>query len=122
MEEAIHDIPSLALNYRNLILSFGAQIVLGVGSTNLGVLPLPDPSPPIVLLLVTFTHVGIMLALAIYAYRTARSLGSRAALVWAIAMPVPVVNMIALVILSAKATRVCRQHGIPVGLFGPRIS
>jgi hypothetical protein len=120
--EPVPDIPSLAFNYRNLIVAFGTQLLLGVGSTNLGVLPLPDPSPPFVRPLVTFTHVGIMLALAIYAYRTARSLGWSTALVWAIAMPVPVVNLIALIILSAKATRVCRRLGIPVGFFGPRIS
>jgi len=122
VEEPVPDISSLALNYRNLIFAFSTQLLLGVGSTNLGVLPLPDPSPPLVRLLVTFTHGGIMLALAIYAYRTARSLGSRAALAWAIAMPVPVVNLIALIILSSNVTQVCRRHGIPVGFFGPRIS
>jgi hypothetical protein len=118
VDEPIPDIPSLALNYRKLVLWFGLQLVFSVGSGTLGLLTQNDDSGRIISMLITL---GITIALAIYAYRTARSLGSTAGLVWAIAMLVPCVNAITLLILSRNATTVCRQHGIPVGFFGPRI-
>jgi hypothetical protein len=121
VSEPVPDIPSLAVNYRNLILWFGMQLVLGSGSLVFRVL-VPNVSPQVVSTIGTLGYVPIAIALVIYAYRTARSLGSTAAAVWAIAMLVPCLNLITLLILSANATRVCRQHGIPVGFFGPRIS
>jgi hypothetical protein len=122
VEEPIPDIPSLALNYRKLVLWFGMQLVVSVGSAALRVLTLLDASAQIVSIVVALAYLAIAIAVVIYAYRTARSLGSRAALVWAIAMLVPCVNVITLLVLSANATRVCRRHGVPVGFFGPRIS
>jgi hypothetical protein len=121
VEEPVPDIPSLALNYRKLVLWFGMQLVVSVGSVPLRVLIPRDASAQVVPILVALAYLAITIALVIYAYRTAKALGSKASLVWAIAMPVPCVNMITLLILSAKATRVCRRHGIPVGFFGPRI-
>jgi hypothetical protein len=94
------------------VIVSGGFIALDVRMPNTG-------SAQIVSLIVGLT---VTIAVAIYAYRTALALGSRAAWVWAIALLVPCVNLITLLILSAKATRVCRRHGIPVGFFGPRIS
>ena len=119
MKEPVADIASLALNYRNLVLWFGMQLVFSVGSGTLGVLAPNDHFKQAGSTVIT---VGITIALVVYAYRTARSLGSTVPWVWAIAMVAPCVNVFTLLILSANATRVCRQHGIPVGFFGPRIS
>jgi hypothetical protein len=121
VEEPVPDIASLAPNYRNLVLWFGFQLVLGVG-TGLGVVTPVFASTQFVPSVVTVAHFGVVIALATYAYRTARSLGSKAPLAWAIAMVVPVVNVITILLLSADATRVCRRHGIHVGFLGPRIS
>jgi hypothetical protein len=121
VEQPVPDIPSLALNYRNLVLWFAMQLVLGVG-TGLGVLTPVFAGAKALSLFVTLAHLGVIIAIAIYAYRTARSLGSDAPLVWAIAMLVPVVSLITILLLSAHATRLCRQHGIRVGFLGPRTS
>jgi hypothetical protein len=118
MDEPVPDIPSLSRNYRNLVLWVGIQLVVNVGVLMLGRL-FPNDGSRIVWWVIS---IGIIIPLAIYAYGTARSLGSTAAIVWAIAMLVPYASLITLLILSAKATRICRQHGIPVGLFGPRIT
>jgi hypothetical protein len=37
-------------------------------------------------------------------------------------MLVPLLNVVTLLILSAKATRACRAHGVPVGFLGPKIA
>jgi hypothetical protein len=56
-----------------------------------------------------------------YVYRTAKSLGSTSGAIWAIAMLVPLVNVLTLLALSSKASAVCRANGIEIGLLGPRI-
>ena len=38
---------------------------------------------------------------------------------WAIAMFLPCINVISLLVLSAKAQAWCKQHGVKVGFFGP---
>lgn len=116
-EEPVPDVPSLARNYRNLVLWFGLQLVLG--GAFVGGLPPILASARAVPWLVTLANLGVVIALAIYAYRTARCLGSKAPLLWAIAMMIPLVNIITLLVISADATRVCRRHGIRVGFLGP---
>ena len=65
--------------------------------------------------------VATIVALAFYAFRTAEALGSSTAPLWALAMLVPCINIITLLVLSSKATEVCRANGIPVGFLGPRV-
>ncbi len=60
-------------------------------------------------------------ALAYYGYMTATALGSGVGWLWALAMFVPCANVITLLVLSSKATRMCRANGIPVGFFGPKL-
>jgi hypothetical protein len=101
-------IAALASNYRQLVLWVGAQIVLSIG-----VLIFP--------LLAFFVFVTV-LAIAFFAYRTAESLGSSSAVLWAAAMLIPILNVLFLVALSSRASSVCAANGIPVGLLGPRQS
>jgi len=56
------------------------------------------------------------------AVRLADGLGHAvfARVLWAIAMLIPVVNLICMLILSSKATRVLRAGGWTVGFFGAR--
>ena len=60
-------------------------------------------------------------ALAIYAYRTASALGSNVGFLWAIAMLIPLLNAITLLVLSARSTKGCREAGVAVGFFGPKL-
>jgi hypothetical protein len=101
------EIAPLAKNYRQLVLWVGAQILLSFFTL----------VSPLFVFLVLVTIAGIMF----YAYHTAESLGSTAGAIWAIAMLIPLVNILTLLALSSKASTVCRANGIEVGLLGPRI-
>jgi hypothetical protein len=100
----------LAKNYRQLVGAFGLQLVLSmfIWSDTLTLLMLP-------------AIVGTSVALAYFSYRTAESLGSQSAALWAVAMFVPCISMITLLALSSRATTACRAMGIEVGLFGPKV-
>jgi hypothetical protein len=105
------DISSLARNYRQLVLWFGVQFLVGV---------IPVVALRTLRYVVPIAAVITITALAFYAYRTAAALRESTPLLWAIAMFVPCANGITLLILSAKSTRVCRANGVAVGLLGPR--
>jgi hypothetical protein len=105
------DVSELATAYRRLVLWFGGQLIVFLG------LVLGAES----MRLVGSVALGAMgVVLAYYAYRTAKALGSGVAWLWALAMFVSVINMVTILTLSVKATRACRAHGVPVGLFGPK--
>lgn len=103
----VPSVSALANNYRQLVLWVGAQILLSIGML---VFPL----------LAFFVFVTVF-AIALYAYRTAESLGSSSAVLWAAAMLIPFVNILTLLALSSRASAVCAANGIPVGLLGPRL-
>lgn len=115
------DVPRLAHSYRRLILWFGAQLILVFVVLLFSASSRPGAGVEVLLLAVRIGGLVILVALALYAYRTAAALGSSVAFVWAIAMFIPLVNLVALLALSANATRACRASGIPVGFFGPRL-
>jgi hypothetical protein len=105
------NISNLALSYRQLVLWVGAQIIISIGLlvfNSLSVILVP-------------ALVATTIALAFYAYRTAEALGSSSAPLWAVAMLIPCINIVTLLILSSKATDVCRANGVPVGFLGPRV-
>lgn len=104
-------ISNLAVSYRQLVLWVGAQILISVGLLLLDSLALIF----VPALIVT------IIALAFYAFRMAEALGSSSALLWAVAMLIPCVNIITLLVLSSKAAEVCRANGVSVGFLGPRI-
>ncbi len=104
------DISKLASSYRQLVLWVGMQLLLSVGLL-LNVVPL----------LLFPALIVTVVAIAVYAARTAAALGSSAASLWAVAMLIPLINVITLLVLSSKATQTCRANGIAVGLLGPRI-
>lgn len=102
----------VASSYRQLVLWVGGQLVISLSVMLFG--------RSLSLILVPALVITIV-ALAIYAYRTADALGSSAAPLWAVVMLVPCINVITLLVLSSKATEVCRANGIPVGFLGPRV-
>src|ERR1051325_1140311 len=111
------NISTLAQNYRQLVLWVGAQLLIYLAfqlTSNVF-------RSPVLALLFIALMIASVIALVIYAYRTAASLGSDVAPFWAIAMLIPCINIITLLALSSKANAFCKAHGIPVGLFGPRV-
>ncbi|HXA15925.1 MAG TPA: hypothetical protein VN380_02980 [Thermoanaerobaculia bacterium] len=138
MNEKPPDIPRLAIAYRHLVLWFGAQLFVTLASVLLqfaahgrsvgsAANPLMVPLTPATIsssatvAALAIGHFVIFVALALYSYRTADALGSPVALLWVIAMVVPVVSLFALLLLSSRAAAICQANGIPVGLFGPKL-
>jgi len=113
------NIPELSVAYRKLVLWVGTQLVIGV---ILRVL-LRSVQPPLAVIVALATLIFALTsaaALAIYAYRTAKALGSFVGVLWGLAMVVPLVNLATLLLLSSKATRACRAAGVRVGFLGPK--
>ena len=108
------DIAQLSKNYRRLVLWFGSQLIMSAGSA-LASLAQDD----LLSLALTVPHVVIIAVLGLYSYRIARLLGSSVAMLWAVEMLFPYLNIITRLALSRKSTAVCRANGIRVGLFGP---
>jgi hypothetical protein len=61
----------------------------------------------------------VSVLIAVAAYRLSEHLDIGPPILWAIAMFLPCLNIIFLLILSAKAQTWCRQYGIAVGFLGP---
>lgn len=106
------DVNDLGRAYKSLVLWFGAQLLLSIanGAT-------PAPLKAIFSLGVFVT----LIPLTIYAYRTAKALGSNVAWLWGALMFIPCANAITLLVLSSKATAACKERGIAVGFFGPKL-
>lgn len=115
------DLPKLARSYRALVIWVGIQIVVGVlGMALIAALGPTTPAALIVALLRLAILLVTAVALVIYAYKTAAALGSSVPLVWSVAMFFPLINLITLLVLSSKSTRVCKERGVEVGLLGPK--
>ena len=72
-------------------------------------------------LIIGLATLSTLVMVPLYAYRTARSLGSTVAVLWPIVMFVPCFNLLALLVLSSRATSECRKRGIEVGFLGPNV-
>jgi hypothetical protein len=111
-------IEGVARHYRRLVLLVGAQILLGFA------LQAPAAAgPSAVVLLFTF---GVLLlalattvAMAVTVYRLMSLLDDGAPAIWAMAILLPLINILILLVISSKAQAWCKRHGIPVGFFGP---
>jgi len=68
--------------------------------------------------LLSFAWVATAVALIVYSYRLAKLLELNAIL-WAILMAIPLINLIVLLRLSSKAQAACRARGVKVGFIGP---
>lgn len=121
MTDPVRSISDLAVNYRRLVLSFACQFLLNPVVAVLSDTGMRAPSGWTLSPIVQLLYLAITLALVFFTYRTARAAGSSQAWVWAIAMLVPCINTVTLLALSAKATAMCREQGIEVGFFGPRL-
>lgn len=116
-----HDISGLAHAYRRLVLWFGVQLFWGAQQVLLQ--PIADElgaGVPMSLLLLVGS-LATVLALVYYGYRTAAAFGSTVPWLWASAMLVPLASLLTLLALSSQAARTCKAHGVPVGIFGPKV-
>jgi len=115
------DIPKLAVAYKWLVLWFGIQLVVTLGGGMISILLGNTAFGALFELLRLAALLVTIGALMLYAYRTASALGSNVGWLWAIAMLIPLLNAITLLVLSARSTRACREAGVPVGFFGPKL-
>ena len=138
MADASINLSGLAITYRRLVLWYGAQLFVLFGSQVGFQLLSKTTTQPLTRGAITVTTMEgglgylalsvvlsvasliIMVGVVVSAYRTAHALGSPSPGFWAVAMVVPLVNLIALLALSSRTDKACREHGIPVGLFGPK--
>ena len=110
----------LAVAYRNLVLCFGGQLTVELTNV-VGNLTLPRMVARPLGTVVAILMLGSAAALVYFGYRTAQAMGSSAAWVWAAGMMLPCLNVITLLVVSSRATQMCRAAGIPVGFLGPRL-
>ena len=111
------DPKALAKSYRLLVLTFGVQLlitpfVLTAGRPN---------ATQALNLAAGFLNLILLFALAFLAFQTAKAMGSSVSWLWGLAMLIPCANVLALLALSARATKQCLAEGIPVGFLGPKL-
>jgi hypothetical protein len=113
----VEEAEGIARLYRRLVLLVGLQILLGFAQLPMSAVPAEQRS------VVAMAIVGVLLvvlaALAVTAYQLTLLLDAGSPIVWAIAMFIPCINIIVLLVLSAKAQTWCQRYGIKVGFFGP---
>jgi hypothetical protein len=117
-ETPVAVVVAVASHYRRLVLLVGAQILLGVG---MQVFSLGGPSVALTVLalVVLLAALGASIAMAVTVYRLMSLLQEGVPVLWAIAIFVPVVNLLILLVISSKAQAWCREHRVYVGLLGP---
>lgn len=141
MAETSLNLPDLTVAYRRLVLWVGVHVLAILCSLLLQTIwpHHRQESGPFSLFTVTTVDGGVgylvlsyvlstlnlvvLAALMIYTYRTAKALGLSSLTLWGsvLLMLVPLVPIIIVLgVFSSKAAKVCRDNGIPVGLFGPR--
>jgi hypothetical protein len=103
--------------YRRLVLVVGLQILLTIGRIPL-LVAVPSEVVPLSLAIALVVLVSAAV-LTVTAYQLAEQMGLDSPFAWAAAMFLPCINILSLLVLSAKATAWCKQYEIKVGLFGP---
>lgn len=106
-ESNAHDVARIAADYRQLVLWVFVELLFSFAIQFV----------PLFVVFLVFAGGGIMF----YAYRLAKALGSSVPLLWPIGMLIPIINILGLLTLSSKASHVCRENGIEVGLLGPQV-
>lgn len=109
---------AVASLYRRLVLLIGCQLLIGI------VVRLIDQQNPsdveAIIGLIGLVCALVVVGLIVFtAYRLMKELRSGAPILWALAMFIPLLNILFLLAISSKAQAWCKQHGIAVGFFGP---
>jgi hypothetical protein len=101
----------IALNQRRLLLCFSVLILC-----NLGQIGMVAVMPALTMIFSIGSLVALIFSI-VYVYRTAKALGFMAIL-YALLMIIPCINLIVLLVVVSRATNALRQGGIKVGFFG----
>ena len=104
-------IDAVAGSYRMLVLLVGAQLVVG--------LVLQLMADPVIGLLLLLVLLVIAVMMAVSAYRVMDGLGSAIPVLWAVAIFIPLLNLLVLAAISSRAQSWCKSYGIKVGFLGP---
>jgi hypothetical protein len=117
-ETPVAVVVAVATLYRRLVLLVGGQMALGIA------LQMFVPAgPPIVSallgLLVLAAAFAVSIVMAVTVYRLMPLLDEGVPLLWALAIFLPIVNLVTLLVISQKSQAWCRQRSIYVGLLGP---
>ena len=114
---SVEEAEGIAKLYRRLVLLVGLQILLGIVQVPLS--ESPEAQKAQVGLIVLAVLLVVLVAVAVTAYQLTLLLDAGSPVFWAIAMFLPCINVLVLLVLSAKAQDWCRRYGIKVGFFGP---
>jgi hypothetical protein len=104
--------------YRRLVVLIGVQLIVGV-AVRLIEREQPSTGEALIGLLGSLVALVIVGFVVVTAYRLMKHLGSKVPVLWALAMFIPLLNIIFLLVISSKAQAWCRTRGIRVGFLGP---
>jgi len=115
---ALSAVEAVARLYRQLVLLVGMQLILGFFQ---GLTQATSSSGYSFLTAAALMLIGLLVAIAMATttYKLTGHLGAGMPILWAVAMFLPLVNIVVLLVLSAKAQGWCQRYGIKVGLLGP---
>jgi hypothetical protein len=109
---------AVAALYRRLVLLATGLLVMDIALQRFA-FDAPSTAVLVLGLLLLPAVVGVSIGLAVTAYRLMSLLEEGTPMLWAAAMFVPVVNLVALLVISSKSQAWCRKRRIYVGLLGP---
>jgi hypothetical protein len=102
-------IRGLAVAHRNVVLVILVGLVANFAMRGI---------PPVLVLPLALCVAAFQLY---NVYQLAKYSGSTQAWLWLVAMFVPLVNLICLLILLRKSSRILRENGVKVGLLGAKV-
>ena len=102
----------IAKGQRKVLVCFGLLLMFNLGQVAIGAV-----APPAVLIF-TLGSLVMMIFSVIAVYRLAKALGYTA-IIYAIAMIIPCINLITLLVVVSRATQRLKAGGVKVGLLGP---
>jgi hypothetical protein len=113
----VEEAEGIARLYRRLVLLVGLQILLAFAQIPMDMVPAEQK--PLAGMVTLGVLLVVLVAMAVTAYQLTLLLDAGSPLGWAIAMFLPCINVVVLLVLSAKAQTWCQRYGIKVGFFGP---
>lgn len=115
--EDIHRLRAAAKDFRMLalilVLSWVGRGIVMQAQTNSA----QDSSA--VLIIVALLFGAIM---AVFGHGVASKLGAAMPVLWGLALMVPILNLLALLMLSRLCVSACKRHGVRAGLLGPNLA
>jgi hypothetical protein len=107
-DNALYDI---ARRQRQVLTCFGVLLTCNIAQIAIA------PIMPAISLVFTVISLGAMLFSIVAVYRLAKALGFTA-IIYAIAIIIPCINLITLLVVVSRATQRLKQGGVKVGLLG----